>query len=148
MELRDQTQLKTGSYFFADPKQRGCGEEALEIRDLLLSWAFKAGKYQTGRGILERACYGLACLSIIFELADSVLLDAIREWVVKEDGPPLELRIRAAEEIRNNAEEYRHRRYEFRAIEAAMAQVDQDSLRTLLLGLADQLVLEEITEQE
>ena len=67
---------------------------------------------------------------------------------MKEDGPPLELRIRAAEEIRNNAEEYRHRRYEFRAIEAAMAQVDQDSLRTLLLGLADQLVLEEITEQE
>jgi hypothetical protein len=80
-------------------------------------------------------------LNIIFELADSVLLDTIREKVMREDGTPLELRIRAAEEIRNTAEDYRHRGYEYGAIEAAMTQVDQHSLRTLLLGLADQLAL-------
>ena len=131
-----------------DAKRRGCDDIALNIRDLLLSWAFKAGKYQTGWEILERSCYGLACLNIIFELDDSALLRAIEECVAKEHLPSLEIRFRASKRIREEANNYHSDRYPLREIEAAMAQVDQDRLRTLLIGIADQLTPEMVGEHK
>ena len=129
-----------------DAKRRGCDDIALDIRDLLLSWAFKAGKYQTGWEILERSCYGLACLNIIFELDDSALLRAIEKCVVKEHAPSLEIRFRASKNIREEADNYHSDRYAWNEIKSAMAQVDQDRLRTLLLGIADQLTPEIVSE--
>jgi len=122
-----------------DAKQRGCDDIAIEVRDLLISWAFKAGKYQTGRGILERACYGLACLNLVFEFDDAVLLKVIEERVGQDGAPSLELRSRASKNIKEKAATYHHDRHVLRAIESAMSQVDQDKLRTLLIGIADQL---------
>lgn len=132
----------------ADARQRGCDDVALKIRDLLLDWTFKAGKYETGWAILERACYGLACLHIIFEIDDEVLLGAIEKRVTKEDAINTELRFRASKEIRDKAENYQPDRYAFMAIESAMAQVDQKRLRTLLVGIADRLAPEKGIQQE
>ena len=131
-----------------DAKRRNCDEIALEIRDMLMSWAFKAGKYQTGWAILESACYGLACLTIIFELDDIILLNAIQKRVGREGAPSLELRFRASQEIRDEADNYHDGHHVFRAIESAMAHVDQERLRTLLIGIANQLIPEDIEVQE
>ena len=127
-----------------DARQHGCDDIALKIRGLLLSWAFKAGKYQIGREILERAFYGLACLNIIFEFNDAALLRAIEERVSQESAPSLDIRFRASERIRGEANNYHSDRYALRAIESAMAQIDQDRLRTLLTGIADQLIPEQV----
>ncbi len=124
-------------------EQLGCEDIALEIRDLLLSWAFKAGKYQTGWTILERACYGLACLNIILELDDDELFRAIEERVAQNGSPELEFRFSASEEIKEKADAY-HDGHALRAIESAMSHLDQVKLRTLLLGIADKLVPEEL----
>jgi hypothetical protein len=131
-----------------DARQCGCNDIALEIRDLLLFWGFKAGKYQTGLGILERACYGLACLHIIFELDNSFLLRAIEDRVVREGANSLEFRFRASEKIREKANNYHPDRYALQAIESVMAQVDQKKLRTLLTGIADQLIPEQVNQPE
>jgi len=125
-----------------DAKHRDCDEVAYSIRDLLLAWAFKAGKFKTGWAILERACCGLACLNIMFELDDEVLMSAIREKVAQKGAPSLELRLRASQEIKEEAEKYHPAGYSTREIEAAMAHVDQGRLRSLLNKIADQLTPE------
>jgi hypothetical protein len=131
-----------------DARQRGCDDIALEIRNLLLSWAFEAGKYQTGRAILERACYGLACLNIIFGFNDAALLKAIEERISQEDSLNGEIMFRASERIKEKANTYHPDRYPFRAIESAMAKVDQERLRRLLIGIAEQLRAEIVGENK
>jgi len=125
-----------------DAKQRDCDEIAYSIRDLLLAWAFKAGKFETGWAILERACCGLVCLNIMFEFDDDVLINAIEKRLAGVDSPSLELRFRASQEIRKEAEKYHRAGYSTREIEAAMAHVDQGRLRSLLNKIADQLTPE------
>ncbi len=127
---------------------RGCDELASQIRDLLLKWAFKAGKYQIGWAILERACCDLACLNIELDLNDDVLLQAIEEKVAQGGSPDeLKLRFRASEAIREEADRY-HDEHPISAIEPAMEHVDQARLRTVLLRVAEKLVPKEIRQEE
>ena len=130
-----------------DAKRRDCDEVAFKIRNLFLSWAFKAGKYQTGWGILENACCGLACMSIIFDFNDSVLLNEIEKKVSEKNAPSFEIRFRASEALKEKAIKYHEGRYVLSAIKAAMGNVDQNKLRALLTGIADKLVPEEIQQQ-
>lgn len=121
-----------------DAHQRGCDNEALKIRDLLLSWTYKAGKYQTGWATLEKACCGLACLNLILELQDEKLFAEIDTYLNKEDAPNFDIRSRAASDLHKEAEEYRMG-YGHDAIDIAMTQVDQARLRVLLHEIADHL---------
>ncbi|MEN8132506.1 MAG: hypothetical protein ABFS45_20460 [Pseudomonadota bacterium] len=121
-----------------DAHKRGCDKEALEIRDLLLSWTYKAGKYQTGWATLEKACCGLACLNLILEMPDKKLLSDIDTYLTKDEVPSIDIRSRAATGLHEEAEKYRMG-YEHDAIDIAMSQVDQARLRVLLHEIADHL---------
>lgn len=121
-----------------DAHKRGCDTVALEIRDLLLSWTRKVGKYQTGWASLEKACCGLACLNLILELSDEKLLTDIDKYVSKEDATNFDIRSRAASDLREEADRYRSG-YGHGDIDMAMAHVDQSRLSVLLHGIADHL---------
>jgi hypothetical protein len=121
-----------------DAHKRGCDTEALQIRDLLLSWTRKVGKYQTGWASLENACCGLACLNIILELSDERLFTDIDTYISKEDAPAFDIRSRTAFDLREEADQYRSG-YGHGDIDMAMASVDQSRLRVLLHGIADHL---------
>lgn len=121
-----------------DAHKRGCDTEALVIRDLLLSWTCKVGKYQTGWASLEKACCGLACLNLILELPDEKLFTDIDTYLSKEDAPNFEIRSRTASDLHEEADKYRSG-YGHGDIDMAMAHVDQSSLRVLLHGVADHL---------
>ena len=124
-----------------DANKRGYFDISIKIRNLFISWAFKAGKYQSGWGSLEHACYGLACLNIIFKLNDDVLLKLISERIVKDDAPSFKMRSQASSRILDTADKH-HSGHGSRLIERAMAGVDQSKLRTLLIGIADKLLPE------
>lgn len=126
-----------------DAKKRGCNEVALKIRELLLSWTYKAGKYQTGWGSLETACCGLACLNLILELPDEKLFSDIDTYLSKEDAPSFDIRSRTASDLHEEADKYRTG-YGHGDIDIAMSRVDQARFRVLLNGVADHL-LPEIT---
>ena len=129
-----------------DAHKRGCDKEALEIRDLLLSWTYKAGKYHTGRATLEKACCGLACLNLILELPDKKLLSDIDTYLTKDEVPSFDIRSSAANGLHEEAEKYRTG-YGHDSIDIAMSQVDQARLRVLLHDIADHLCPEiNITE--
>ena len=55
-----------------DARGRGCPELADDIAGMLLSWMFKAGRYQTGWAILERSVYGVATLALLADDAGTV----------------------------------------------------------------------------
>ena len=129
-----------------DAKNRGCDEEALEIRELLLSWTYKAGKYQTGWATLEKTCCGLACLNLILELPDEKLFSDIDTYLTKEDAPSFDIRSRSASDLHEEADKYRTG-YGHGDIDIAMSRVDQARLRVLLHGVADHL-LPEITNTD
>ncbi|WP_283629222.1 DUF2254 family protein [Shewanella baltica] len=121
-----------------DAHQRGCDREAIEIRDLLLSWTRKVGKYQTGWASLQTACCGLACLNLILELQDEKLFTDIDAYISKEDAPTFDIRSRTASDLREEADKYRSG-YGHGDINMAMARVDQARIRVLLHGIADHL---------
>lgn len=125
----------------------GCDELATRIQTLLIKWAFKAGKYHTGWAILEHSCCGLACLNIIMEKDDDVLLQVIEERIAQDNSLELELMFRVSQALRKDADNF-HREFPMRAIESAMGKVDQDRLRALLLRVADKLVPEEIAQED
>ncbi len=130
-----------------DANQRDCIDIAYDIRNMLVSWAFKGGRHQTGWSILEKSCYALACLNIIFDLDDSVILNLIENNVSKTESPDVEVRRRACRDITREAGEVRHREFEIRQIYAAMAELDQNRLRTLLLEIANKLTPEDQNTQ-
>lgn len=121
-----------------DAHKRGCNTEAFKIRDLLLSWTSKVGKYQTGWASLETSCCGLACLNLILELSDERLLTDIDTYIHKENPPTLDIRSRAASNLRKKADEYPSG-YGYGNIDMAINNVEHSKLRVLLHGIADHL---------
>jgi len=124
-----------------DAHKRGCYTEALQIRDLLLSWTRKVGKYQTGWASLKNACCGLACLNLILGLSDEKLFTDIDTYISKEDAPTFDIRLRTASDLREEADQHRSG-YGHGDIDMAMARVDQSRLSVLLHGIADHLCSE------
>lgn len=121
-----------------DAHYRGCEAEALEIRNLLLSWTRKVGKYQTGWGSLERACCGLACLNLILELSEEKLFADIDEYISSKNVPTFDIRLASANDLREEADKYRSE-CGLDQIDVAMRHADQSRLRKLLHGIADRL---------
>jgi hypothetical protein len=121
-----------------DAHQRGCDKQSIEIRDLLLSWTRKVGKYQNGWASLQTACCGLACLNLILKLPDVKLFTDIDAYISKEDAPTFDIRSRTASDLRREANKYRSG-YGHGDIDIAMAHVDQSRIRVLLHGIADHL---------
>ncbi|VEL95982.1 hypothetical protein ALT761_00941 [Alteromonas sp. 76-1] len=121
-----------------DAHKHGCDTEAIEIRDLLLSWTYKVGKYQTGWASLRTACCGLACLNITLELQDEKLFADIDEYISRDGAPTSDIRLRTASDLREEADKYRSG-HAHREIEAAMVRVDQARISVLLHGIADHL---------
>ena len=124
-----------------DAYKRDCYVEALGIKALLIGWMKKSGKYQTGRGSLEKAICGLACLNLIIDLTDDVLIKEIDSYVSSKDAPSYEIRSRTASDLHEEAQKYRGNDVHG-AIDIAMARMDQTRLNVLLDKIAEHLLPE------
>lgn len=122
-----------------DAHRRSCPELADDIGKMLLSWAFTAGRYQTGWAILERSVYGLVTLALLAEdaVAETRLKAEISARMTAGGLPNKELCDRAALEIRGRAASLYQSGHWSSAIEHGMAQADHEKLRPLLEEIAD-----------
>jgi len=102
---------------------------------------FKAGRYQTGWAILQRAVYGVATLALL--AGDDGAAARLKTDIAKRlaDGglPDKEVRDRAAVDIRGRATSLYREGHWSSAIEQAMAQADHRALEPLLSDIADQI---------
>jgi hypothetical protein len=121
-----------------DSYNRECTEVSDAIRELIIDWAFMAGKYK-GRGILENSICGLAAFNIMFGLNDTVISSDIEKRVAQGIIPDLDLRFRAAENIREKAQRVHGLRADVSNIETLMANVDAEHLESVLKNAADHL---------
>ncbi|NYT66881.1 hypothetical protein H0A58_13025 [Alcaligenaceae bacterium] len=120
--------------------QRECREFYDACKQLLLGWARKGGRYETGWGILETAINGLVALAIRegTPAAATVLKTEFRKMLAGEGAPPPDLRVSGATSLVRSANEFRHPdRMTLSKIEYALAQLDQTAVRTLILEMAE-----------
>ncbi len=122
-----------------DAHDRDCEEFSLEVGKILLSWAFKAGKHQTGWGILHRSMFALATLAIVRPggAHSDQLKQTISEYLAGENPPDQELCDQASREIRRKAATRYGQEFSLSRIEHAMQNVDHEQLTLLLTEIAD-----------
>ncbi|MBF6616399.1 MAG: hypothetical protein ITG07_06700 [Candidimonas sp.] len=124
----------------SDGYQRECSEFYDACKRLLLGWARKGGRHETGWGILETAVNGLVALAIRegTPAAATVLKTEFRKMLAGEGAPPPDLRVSGATSLVRSANEFRHPdRMTLSKIEYALAQLDQTAVRTLILEMAE-----------
>ena len=121
-------------------RNRGCEEISKEIRDYLLSWTFKGGRYITGWGVLER---GLCACAAFALTGDNDDVDALKTGIrvhLQSDGAPEQAVLEhAARGIRHRAECLPLGGHWSSRIEAAISQLDYQTLSPLLNEIATML---------
>jgi hypothetical protein len=110
-------------------------------QNLLLSWAFKAGRYNVGWAILERAMCALATLVLWKDEVTLVpwLKTELAKMLKTDKAPEQELRDNAARELRERAATLYSPGFELSQIHHAMRQIDQAKMQSLLQEIADLL---------
>jgi hypothetical protein len=121
--------------------KRNCLEFSVDVRGLLLEWAFKGGKHETVWGILKRSLYGIATLSLVTGDQQAVedLKRKTAERLAQPDAPNQQIRDRAAREIRSRAATLYREGHRSSRIEHEMGQVDHAMMKLLLEELANLL---------
>jgi hypothetical protein len=124
-----------------DAMSRESYKVAATTRNLLISWAFKGGHHETGRGILGRAL--IASVTVALWKEQPNLVPWLKAEIVKrlaaQEAPSQEMRDRAARELRRQAVTFRRREFDLSRINNAMAQIEPAKLRPLLNEVADLL---------
>ena len=120
-----------------DARARDCDEIANEIGKILLSWTFKGGRFQTGRGILER---GL-CACAVFALKRGeerveALKASIGEYILNDGAPTQEVRESAVRNIRDMADTWPTNGHWSSLIDIEVSQADYEDLLPLLQEIA------------
>jgi hypothetical protein len=105
-----------------------------------LSWAFRAGRDETGWAILERSIYALAILALRNEETGMVpWLKAVSAERLAKNAPDQEALDHAAREIRRCARTLYRQDHAASRIEYAMRRTDHEKLQPLLEEMANLL---------
>ena len=121
-----------------DAKNRGCDEIANKVAQILLSWTFKGGRFQSGENILERGLYACAVLALVMgEERVAALKTAISTHILSDVAPAQEIRDRTAMDIREKAERLQTQELSVSRIDVAISRADHESLRPLLQDVAN-----------
>ncbi|MBS0199462.1 MAG: hypothetical protein JSR70_03340 [Proteobacteria bacterium] len=128
----------------ADGHERGCPEFYESCKQILMDWARKGGRHETGWGILETAVNALVALVIneSTPAAVTALKTKFREMLSGEGAPPPDVRTRAATRLARSADEFRYSGATHSRIDGALAQLDQAAVRALIHEMAQILAVD------
>lgn len=114
-----------------DAHERGADDVQREVEDLLLAWALKAGRHETGWGSLEHALLGAATLAVATSSDAAAFEQRVGERF-KGRSLPETLRKRAVRELCERAANPSAGGHWSSPIDHAMSEVDHGKLRALL----------------
>lgn len=128
----------------SDGYQRDCLEFYESCKGLLIAWAKKGGRHETGWGILETSVEALVALAIREGTPEAMttLKTRLSEMLASQGAPPAEVRARAATNLARGANQLRHHDA-VRSIDRMLAQQDHSTVRALLLEMADTIAVEQ-----
>ena len=118
-------------------RERECNEIAKNVGQILLSWTFKGGRYQTGWGVLER---GLLGLSVLAQTAGheqtNDLKTAVKDHLSGKSAPEQNIRDQVARKILERSLTLFRQEHWGSRLEQAIAQANHKNLRPLLEDIA------------
>src|SRR5699024_7871336 len=122
--------------------RRDCLEFYKICKGLLIAWAKKGGRHETGWGILETSVKGLAALAIGEETpeAATALKTRFREMLASEGAPSTEVRAHAAANLAKVANQFWHLDA-VHSIDRTLAQQDHSTVCVLLSEMVDVLAV-------
>ena len=126
-----------------DGYHRDCSKFYEGCKELLMAWAKKGGRHESGWGILETSVKGLVALAIGEgppEVA-TALKTQFRTMLASEGAPSAEVRARTAANLTRSANQLQYRD-SFHSIDRTLAQQDHAIVRRLLLEMAEILAEE------
>lgn len=125
-----------------DGHQRDCIEFYEGCKGLLMSWARKGGRHETGWGIFETATKALVALTVTEGTIGSTtaLKAKFREMLGGEGAPSTEVRARAAAELERSVNDFQRVGLSRSRIDHELAQQDQATMQTLMHEMTDILV--------
>ena len=122
-----------------DAHGRDCDDVAMAIYELLVDWAFKAGRYQTGWGSLHTALLGIGALCGLEVVPEAKVLADVDKEVLRTDAPELEVRFRANQDLLETAAALPRFSHTFSHIDAAIDSVEPQRMSALLRSIAAHL---------
>ena len=116
-----------------------CPERCESVESMLLSWAFKGGKYETDWGIFRQSIYALSTLAIIRGGGEHCqgLKDRVSNRLASENSIGQELREQVAGQLRDKAETLHEWESRYSRIKSEMHKTDQKQLSALFQEVAD-----------
>ena len=122
-----------------EARDRDCDEIANKIGEMLLSWTFKGGKFQTGWGVLERGLCTCAVLALMGGKEQAASFKtAINSHLLNDIALTQEMRARAAIKIRERIERLQtQEHFPWSQIDVELSKADYESLRSLLQDVAN-----------
>lgn len=126
----------------ADAHLRDCHDFAQDAFKLLMQWAFKSGRYQTGWASLENALCGAVALCVLGVVSENELMTAIDGQLQQPNAPSPEIRFRTADRINETAGSLHRHSYASSDIDSALGSLDDATLEPLLGRVAERLIPE------
>jgi hypothetical protein len=110
-----------------------------KTRDLLIGWAFKAGRHETGWGTLGQAM--IALVTLVLWKEDLLLIPWLKAETAKrlssEGAPKQKVRDQTAHDLRREAASLRRSEFEMNRVRHAMNQIEPAKVRMLLTEIAN-----------
>ena len=125
-----------------DAHRRDCEDIAGVVFKLLMGWAFKSGRYETGWASLEIALCGAAALCGLGVVSEDELMKAIDGPVCGPNAPTPEIRFRTADRINEAAGSLSPYGRGHSDIDSALGNLDAEVLGPLLGRVAKRLIPE------
>lgn len=118
-------------------RKRECNEIAKKVGEILLSWTFKGGRYQTGWGVLERGLLGLSVFAqTVGHKQTKDLKNAVKDHLSGTSAPEQNIRDQVARKILERSLTLFRQGHWGSRIEQAIARADHEKLRPLLEDIA------------
>lgn len=127
--------------------RRDCTDTYEVAKNTLYKWTVKAGKHQTGFGILEKGIEAMVVLSFNKENGLSELIAKLQTIVAETSSEQL-LLTSAANNLREQANNHHGNRLEVSSINRAMGAINHNLLRNALLTAANTISPEETIIEE
>ena len=117
---------------------RMCPGVVADIEKIILNWAFKAGKYQTGWGTLEQSLYALVTLALTTgsQQAFDSFKERLENRLTGASEIDQEIRGSTARDICETAETFYPSEFEIEPVKYHMGRLDRAMLRKCLLEIA------------
>ncbi len=125
-----------------DAHERESADVAKTAFDLVMNWASKAGRFETGWRTLHQSLVSAVAMCTLGIVTREQLMNSVDAVVTATEGPDIQARFRAAEDLRESADRMPFDEFAVTRVKRAVAQSERALAQRLFNEVANRLVPE------